>query len=116
MNPGVLVLSIAAGILWSDMGNCLPVPLVASWLLGTGVLLCAFVSQIHEVGSRAAITRAVIAVATELGMQTLAEGVETEAERDFLLALGLRNMQGYLFGRPMDPEAFADAWTQVEPD
>ena len=48
MNPGVLVLSIAAGIVWSDMGNRLPVPLVASWLLGAGALLCAFVSQIRN--------------------------------------------------------------------
>jgi len=48
MNPGVLVLSIAAGIVWSDMGGRLPVSLVVSWLLGAGVLLGAFVSQIRN--------------------------------------------------------------------
>jgi competence protein ComEC len=48
MIPGVLVLSIVAGIVWSDMGHRLPVPLVASWLLGAGALLCAFICQIRD--------------------------------------------------------------------
>lgn len=33
-------------------------------------------------------------------IEVLAEGVETEAERDYLMAHGISKMQGYLFGKP----------------
>jgi EAL domain-containing protein (putative c-di-GMP-specific phosphodiesterase class I) len=36
----------------------------------------------------------------ELGVTVIAEGVETEAERDTLATLGCDLLQGYLFGRP----------------
>jgi len=37
-------------------------------------------------------------------MEVLAEGVETEAQRDFLTASGCQVFQGYLFGKPMPGE------------
>ncbi len=52
------------------------------------------------------IVRAMIALAAELDMRVIAEGVETEAQRERLLALGCPVAQGYAFGRPM---AYADA-------
>jgi diguanylate cyclase (GGDEF)-like protein/PAS domain S-box-containing protein len=48
----------------------------------------------------AALVRTVVQLARALGLQTVAEGVETEAQRDALLALGCDCGQGYLFGRP----------------
>ena len=48
-----------------------------------------------------AITGAVVALGRHLGMRVVAEGVETEAQRDCLLQLGCDQLQGYLFGRPM---------------
>jgi EAL domain-containing protein (putative c-di-GMP-specific phosphodiesterase class I) len=48
-----------------------------------------------------AITQAVLAMARTLGLQVVAEGVETVAQRDLLTALGCERAQGYLFGRPM---------------
>lgn len=39
-----------------------------------------------------------------LGLDTVAEGVESPSQRDALLALGCRRGQGYLFGKPCDPE------------
>ncbi len=55
-----------------------------------------------------AIVRAVVAMADSLEMSTTAEGVETEEELAMVRLLGCRKIQGYLFGRPMVPEAAYD--------
>ncbi len=70
----------------------------------------SFVRDIPREPARAAITRAVIAVASELELDVVAEGVETRDERDFLEGLGCRRMQGYLFGRPVPGEEFLRVW------
>jgi len=70
----------------------------------------AFVRDIAREPTRAAITRAVLAVAGELGLDVIAEGVETTEERDLLVELGCVRMQGYLFGRPVPAEEFATIW------
>ena len=49
----------------------------------------------------AAIIRTIIALARNLGMGVVAEGVETNAQRDMLLSLGCESLQGYLLQRPM---------------
>ncbi|WP_263260324.1 EAL domain-containing protein [Pseudomonas sp. RIT-PI-S] len=49
---------------------------------------------------REAIVSGIIHAASRLGIRIIAEGVETEAERDALLGLGIELMQGYLFARP----------------
>jgi EAL domain-containing protein (putative c-di-GMP-specific phosphodiesterase class I) len=46
----------------------------------------------------------VVALAHSLGIATTAEGVETEAERRIVEALGCTRAQGYLFGRPLPVE------------
>ena len=51
--------------------------------------------------SDAAIARMVTVLAETLGFSVLAEGVETDAQRAFLLGQGCRNFQGYLFCRPV---------------
>lgn len=60
-------------------------------------------SFVHAIGDdprHGAICRAIIQMAHSLGMQTVAEGVETEEQRDFLFASDCDLAQGYLFGRP----------------
>jgi EAL domain-containing protein (putative c-di-GMP-specific phosphodiesterase class I) len=47
-----------------------------------------------------AVIRAILALAGTLNIDTIAEGIETEAQRDALRELGCVNGQGYLFGRP----------------
>ncbi len=52
------------------------------------------------------IVRAIIDLTHDLGMHSLAEGVEDQAQRAQLLALGCRQAQGYLYARPMGRDAF----------
>ena len=66
----------------------------------------------------AAIAKMVVALADSLGLAVIAEGVETQAQRDFLTALGCSNYQGYLLGAPMaltQFEAFIDGHRVAEP-
>lgn len=51
-----------------------------------------------------AIVRALISVAHEIGMKVIAEGVETEAQRDLLERGGCDYVQGFLYSRPMEVE------------
>lgn len=68
----------------------------------------SFVTGDHGPGD-AAIIRAVVALGESLGMEVIAEGVETEKQADLLRSLGCRHAQGYHFSRPLDPpEASAD--------
>ena len=59
-----------------------------------------FVSDIEEVDGSSSIVQAVVNIAAALNMTTTAEGVETEAQRELLRALGCTEMQGYLFSAP----------------
>ena len=48
----------------------------------------------------ATIARTIVTLAESLDLGVIAEGVETEAQRDMLASLGCTTWQGYLFGRP----------------
>ena len=65
---------------------------------------------IHEGGSSAAVVRAVLALASTLGLEVIAEGIETEAQREQLLELGCLRGQGFLFS-PARPAA---EWLALE--
>jgi EAL domain-containing protein (putative c-di-GMP-specific phosphodiesterase class I) len=53
----------------------------------------------------APVIRTIIALAHNLGMKVVAEGVETEEQRRVLVALGCEGLQGYLLHRPLDVAA-----------
>lgn len=63
-------------------------------------------------GDRAdsAIVTAVLAMARGLDLEVIAEGVETEAQRDFLLAAGCDLVQGFLYARPEPTDAIEARW------
>ena len=67
-----------------------------------------FVSAVDENGQSAAIVRAVIGLGRALDIAVIAEGVETEGERVFLLNEGCAEMQGYFVGRPRHIEEYGD--------
>jgi diguanylate cyclase (GGDEF)-like protein/PAS domain S-box-containing protein len=71
-------------------------------------------SFVHDLpGNRdsSAITRAIIQMGASLGLTVIAEGVETEAQRDFLAQHGCDQLQGLLIGPALPAEAF-EAWAR----
>ena len=60
----------------------------------------SFIKDIGDGVGSLNIVRAVAALATGLGMETTAEGVETEQQRDTVRMEGCTEMQGFLFSRP----------------
>ncbi len=60
----------------------------------------SFVSDISTEGTEGKIAAAIIGMAHSLGLEAIAEGVETETQRSFLTAQGCHQLQGYLIGRP----------------
>ncbi|CAG0993870.1 partial putative signaling protein, partial [Rhodocyclaceae bacterium] len=65
----------------------------------------SFVRDLPDNEDDIAITQAIIGIAGSLKKELIAEGVETLPQRDFLLHLGCRMMQGYHFSRPVPPAA-----------
>ena len=58
------------------------------------------VRDIHSKGPRQTIIKAILAVCRDLGLDVVAEGVESEAEFSWLARRGITLFQGYLFGKP----------------
>ncbi|MCS6813854.1 MAG: EAL domain-containing protein [Cyanobacteria bacterium] len=65
----------------------------------------SFVSRITSTGENLEIVRAIITLAHSLGMDVVAEGIETPAQATYLRNLGCEQGQGYFFSKPMDGDA-----------
>jgi diguanylate cyclase (GGDEF)-like protein len=66
----------------------------------------SFIRDLVDDASDRAIVRTIIAMAQSLHLDVIAEGVETEAQRNILINKGCTNFQGYLFGKPVSIEQF----------
>jgi EAL domain-containing protein (putative c-di-GMP-specific phosphodiesterase class I) len=66
----------------------------------------AFVTDVERGARDATLAAAIIALGRELGLQVVAEGVETLEQSAFLLRRGCNVQQGYLFSRPLPADAF----------
>jgi len=66
----------------------------------------AFVRDLENSSEDVVIVSAIVALGHALDMDIVAEGVETAGQRAYLERLGCDYLQGYLLGRPVDPERF----------
>ena len=72
----------------------------------------SFIKDLPGDAEDAAIALATLSMASALGMVVVAEGVETQAQRDFLTQRGCHAIQGYLVSRPLPADAMT-AWLTV---
>lgn len=130
-DPTHLVLEVTEGLMIGNLENVVAKMTALSALglhfsmddFGTGYSSLAYLKRlpIHEIKidksfiqdaptdpNDAALVETILAVAQHLSLQVVAEGVETQAQRDFLQARGRIIYQGYLFGKP-EP---AETWLQ----
>ena len=66
----------------------------------------SFVGQLGESGDAEVIVRTIIDLARSLNMKVTAEGVATEQQRDYLMARGCHELQGFLLSEPLPLDAF----------
>ncbi|RLT96966.1 EAL domain-containing protein [Ketobacter sp.] len=76
----------------------------------------AFVRCVHRDESDKAICNAIIALSSQLGLRTIAEGVETEAQAEFLRRAGCNELQGFLLGKPQPVSAVTPLLPRSRPD
>jgi EAL domain-containing protein (putative c-di-GMP-specific phosphodiesterase class I) len=72
----------------------------------------SFVVELAESNRDHRLIAGIVALAKTLGLEVVAEGVETEVMSDQLVALGVDQLQGYLIARPMDA-ASATRWIEA---
>jgi len=75
-----------------------------------------FVDHLPEEGRAPTIVRAVIDLAHRLGFATVAEGVETEAQFEWLKSASCDEFQGFLFSRPLPADAFEAELARAFPE
>lgn len=69
----------------------------------------SFIQQAPLISAARLILRTLIELAREIGITVVCEGVETLEQLTLVKSLGAQVIQGYLTGRPMEPEAFAES-------
>ncbi len=129
--PGLLELELTEGILLRDaqdalhrlealsaLGICMSIDDFGTGYSSLGYLKRfpiqrlkidrSFVMGLPGDASDAGIVNAIIQMGRALRLQVIAEGVETEAQRDFLSRAGCHEFQGYLYAPALDPRSFEE--------
>ena len=70
-----------------------------TWLKIDRIFVTGLPGNVNDV----AIIQAILAIGKSLGLRTIAEGIETEAQHDFLLRAGCIEGQGFLYSQPLEP-------------
>lgn len=76
--------------------------LIRRWPMNTIKIDKSFVAGIDRNSEDVAIVRAIVAMARELGLRVIAEGVERPGQQEFLAGIGVDWAQGYYLGKPME--------------
>ncbi|MDF5797688.1 EAL domain-containing protein [Pseudomonas aeruginosa] len=74
-----------------------------------------FINELAHDSDDAAIVSAIVALGRTLNLKIVAEGVETEAQQEFLTRLGCNSLQGFLLGRPMPAEQLLASVARAPP-
>ena len=65
----------------------------------------SFIAELSPTGERPAIARAIVELGRTLDLRVVAEGIEEPDQADWLISLGCAYGQGYLYSRPLRPDA-----------
>lgn len=74
----------------------------------------AFIRDLPDNAEDASLVNAITAMSKSLGLELIAEGVETTEQFKYLNQLGCQNIQGFLFSKPVPAEKLPDAIRQIE--
>ncbi len=74
----------------------------------------SFVRDVTVDANDAAIASTIVALAQHMGLDVIAEGVETQAQADFLVSIGCCAFQGYLYGKPIPVDQFEQLLLSLE--
>lgn len=72
----------------------------------------SFVANLGVESEARAVVRAIVKLARALRLHVIAEGVETDEQREYLINIGCEEIQGFLYSQPVDPEAIAIMYTE----
>ncbi len=72
----------------------------------------SFVQNILEDATSGAIAQTIVSLGKAMGLPVIAEGVENNEQRDYLMGLGCNAFQGYLFSRPLPLEEFEEIYSR----
>ncbi len=104
--PTLKALDVSVSV--DDLGLATPrSPVFAAFRSTSSRLDRSFVQDAAQDDDSAAIVRGIIALAGSLRLQTVAEGVETTEQLNFLRSAGCDLLQGYDFSRPLEADALA---------
>lgn len=111
INPILLKLEIAESMLLDNIEDAIEIMMVlkkigVQFSLDRLKIDQSFVRHLTVDPGDRAIVRTIITMAQSLGLEVIAEGVETEAQKTLLHSKGCMHYQGYLFGKPAAIELF----------
>ncbi len=72
----------------------------------------SFINDIPSSKDDKAITKSIISLSQILDLEIIAEGVETREQKNFLVSNGCKNIQGYLYGKPMEAKEIQRFWIE----
>ncbi|TNE41432.1 MAG: EAL domain-containing protein [Sphingomonadales bacterium] len=70
----------------------------------------SFIANLGVEGEARAVVQAIVRLARALRLHVIAEGVETDEQRDYLINVGCEEIQGFLFSRPVEPAAISEMY------